>query len=66
MTIENFPTSDHLPPKELIASVLAHRQPNDLILLGYANDGEFFANFSSMSKAQALWLLERAKKHIMD
>lgn len=37
----------------------------DVLILGFAEDGEFVARSSNMSRKDALWLIEHGRRHTM-
>ena len=43
-----------------------HRNLQDVLIIGYDQDGMFFSRSSKMGLKDALWLAELAKQHIFD
>jgi hypothetical protein len=57
-----LPASAYLTADQAIDS-LQHRKGDltDILMVGYDTDGELFVRSSHMSRAEAMWLLEKAK-----
>lgn len=55
---------EHMTPVQALALV-AQEQPTEVLIVGYAADGHFFARSSAMSRQGALWLLEKGRQHVV-
>jgi hypothetical protein len=59
-----MPAADTLTPEQALAEA-AKAGFSDVLIVGYVGEGLFWRT-SRLTKAQAVFLLEMAKKHIME
>lgn len=59
-----FPPSASYTPEMALQSVASHNV-SDVLIVGYDQDGDLVVRSSRMSKADALFLLEKAKEWVM-
>jgi hypothetical protein len=58
--IISLPASAHMTPEQALASMQDFTL-QDVLIIGVDND-DFFVRSSKMTRAEALWLLEKAKE----
>lgn len=65
--VVTFPgiTKLDLPPERLLTQAL-EAQPDSVVIVGYGKDGEFYFASSKADGAEVLWLLELAKKRLLE
>ena len=63
-----LPTGARTPLKTLLSVMEFANNGNlqDVIIVGYDGDGELLVQSSDMSRADALWLVEHLRKHVLD
>ena len=59
--IISLPASAHMTPEQALASMQDYTL-QDVLIIGVDNDDNFLIRSSRMTKAEALWLLEKAKE----
>lgn len=62
-----LPASPYLNVEQAVDS-LQHRKGDltDVLIIGYDTDGDFFTRSSHMTRAEALWLLEKAREWVLN
>jgi hypothetical protein len=58
--IISLPASAHMTPKQTLASMQDFTL-QDVLIIGVDNDDNLLVRSSRMTKAEAMWLLEKAK-----
>jgi hypothetical protein len=64
-----FPPTEHMTPEMALQAVLTRCQlgeVTDVLIVGYDTDNDFISFSSKMTRADAVWLLEKAKQWAMD
>ena len=61
-----LPASEHFRPEQALKSTMDMGEAiTDVLLVGYDDEGDLFVRSSHMSRAEALFLLEKAKEWAM-
>lgn len=67
--ISPFPPSDTMTPAQALLSALQLVKAGgieDVLIVGYASDGDLFVRSSRMSRKDALWLAEQLRRHALE
>jgi hypothetical protein len=67
MSVSILPNSTTLTPEQALRSALRDvEQFDDVMIVGTYKDNSLFIVSSRLTRAEALWLAERAKSHALD
>jgi hypothetical protein len=61
----DIPTKNDLPPDRILTAATG-KLPETAMVIGYDEEGDLYLASSTGDGRELLWLLERAKKRLMD
>lgn len=67
-TVLDFPATDTMTPRQALLSALAFAENDDLqdvLIVGYDGDGALLVRSSRMSRKDALWMAEQARRYAL-
>lgn len=67
-TVLSFPATGTMTPSQALASAMAfaeQRGLQDVLVVGYDDDGDLFIRSSRMNRKDALWLAEQLKLYAL-
>lgn len=64
--VENLATNERMTVQQVCLSAREFEDAQDILIVGHAEDGHLFARSSSMTRADALWLCEQLRLHVLD
>ncbi|WAX22412.1 hypothetical protein P6F34_gp63 [Pseudomonas phage MiCath] len=63
--VSYLPASQHFQPEQALDST-KQMNPQDVLIVGYDEDGDLFIRSSHMKVPEALWLCEKLKNFILE